>query len=168
LFVTRNVEKSQTIFVSISEQKPVSSEALASRAAREGKSMRRQPDGDAGRRGRRAVEILAEIDRAQALAWDLATGCRHDVEEEAGRLYGRLEAIRAEVDAMRFGRFAGDQRPILWCLDEAVAPAGFGTSATPDIGFVRTDELPGCGGGALARPLPGALAPALREPSGQD
>ena len=41
------------------------------------------------------------VDQAQKLAWRL--GVAEGDSEEARQLYARLEAVRAEVDSLRFG-----------------------------------------------------------------
>jgi hypothetical protein len=62
--------------------------------------MRRIPDHRSGPRAAWIAEITAEIDRAQGIAWRLG---RDSVDKaEANLLYGRLEAIRAELTALRF------------------------------------------------------------------
>lgn len=57
----------------------------------------------AGQRARWIEQISAEIDYAQRLAWEI--GFASGDNSEANSLYGELEAIRAEVNTIRFGSF---------------------------------------------------------------
>lgn len=52
-------------------------------------------------RARWLAELAQAIARAQWLAWRL--GVIEGDSEEARELYGRLETVRTEVDALRFG-----------------------------------------------------------------
>ncbi|MFL6752191.1 MAG: hypothetical protein ACJ8FL_03055 [Sphingomicrobium sp.] len=54
-------------------------------------------------RARWLAELAAALEQAQQLAWSL--GLDEDSSPEAMELYGRLEAARAEVQALRLGRF---------------------------------------------------------------
>jgi hypothetical protein len=55
-------------------------------------------------RARWIDHITAEIEYAQRLAWEI--GCASDDNSEANRLYGELETIRSEVDAIRLSSYA--------------------------------------------------------------
>jgi hypothetical protein len=55
-------------------------------------------------RARWLTELADAIDQAQKLAWRL--GVAEGDSEEARTLYARLEAVRAEVDSLRFGEWA--------------------------------------------------------------
>lgn len=52
-------------------------------------------------RARWLAELAEAIGQAQRLAWRL--GVAEGDSEEARELYARLEAVRSEVDALRFG-----------------------------------------------------------------
>jgi hypothetical protein len=52
-------------------------------------------------RARWLAELAQAIAQAQKLAWSL--GVVDGDDEEARELYARLEAVRGEVDALRFG-----------------------------------------------------------------
>ena len=53
----------------------------------------------AAERARWLFELAHAIDEAQWVAWQLGAGAGHNA--EALELYGRLEAARAEVEALR-------------------------------------------------------------------
>jgi hypothetical protein len=55
-------------------------------------------------RARWLTELADAIDQAQKLAWRL--GVAEGDSEEARTAYARLEAVRAEVDSLRFGGWA--------------------------------------------------------------
>jgi hypothetical protein len=61
-------------------------------------------------RARWLTELADAIDQAQKLAWRL--GVAEGDSEEARTLYARLEAVRAEVDSLRFGGWVEVRRPI--------------------------------------------------------
>jgi hypothetical protein len=73
--------------------------------------MRRLLDYAPGPRATWIVELNARIERAQTLAWQLSSDC--DDAGEASQLYGRLEAIRADVAAFRFESAEASDRPAL-------------------------------------------------------
>lgn len=50
------------------------------------------------------ADLRAAIDDAQRVAWRL--GIVQGADSEAMKLYGRLEIVRAEVDAIRLGGWA--------------------------------------------------------------
>jgi hypothetical protein len=52
-------------------------------------------------RARWLTELADAVDQAQKLAWRL--GVAEGDSEEARALYARLEAVRAELDSLRFG-----------------------------------------------------------------
>ena len=55
------------------------------------------------KRARWLAELAQAIAQAQRLAWRL--GVAEGDSEEARDLYARLEAVRTEVDSLRFGRW---------------------------------------------------------------
>lgn len=74
------------------------------------RSKREEPA--AASRARWMAELAAAIESAQRVAWQLGIG---DHSVEARELYGRLEAARVELDALRRGArpAAGDIGPWL-------------------------------------------------------
>jgi hypothetical protein len=73
--------------------------------------MRRIPDNRPGPRAAWVAEIIGEIERAQGIAWQL--GLDSVDKAEANLLYGRLEAIRSEVAALRFNYVEVHREPAL-------------------------------------------------------
>jgi hypothetical protein len=68
----------------------------------ESAKLHRAPDSAAAlERARWLAELLEAINQAQRIAWRL--GVAEGDCEEARDLYARLEAVRNEVDALRFG-----------------------------------------------------------------
>ena len=61
-------------------------------------------------RARWLAELAQAIAQAQKLAWRL--GVAEGDNEEARELYARLEAVRAEVDSLRFGEWVDVRREI--------------------------------------------------------
>jgi hypothetical protein len=61
-------------------------------------------------RARWLAELAHAISQAQKLAWRL--GVAEGDSEEARELYARLEAVRNEVDALRFDGWSGVRREI--------------------------------------------------------
>lgn len=66
-----------------------------------GKLHRPRDSAAALERARWLAELADAIGQAQRLAWSL--GVAEGDSEEARELYARLEAVRGEVDALRFG-----------------------------------------------------------------
>lgn len=64
----------------------------------------------ASERARWLAELAQAIAQAQKLAWTL--GVVEGDNEEARELYARLEAVRAEVDSLRFGDWAHVSREV--------------------------------------------------------
>jgi hypothetical protein len=58
-------------------------------------------------RARWLADLAAAIEQAQKLAWRL--GVTEGNDPDALELYARLELARDEVDALRRGRWAGEQ-----------------------------------------------------------
>jgi hypothetical protein len=59
-------------------------------------------------RARWLTEVAEALEQAQKLAWHM--GLLEHKRIAAMELYGRLEAARLEVQALRFGQFAAAQR----------------------------------------------------------
>lgn len=76
-----------------------------------GELMRRLPFYAAGSRAMMIGELNAQIERAQAMAWQL--GATSGDRTEANLLYGRLEAIRLELAAFRFEPAEASETPAL-------------------------------------------------------
>lgn len=71
--------------------------------------MKRGPiEASATERARWLTEVAEALEQAQKLAWHL--GLLEHKHNEAMELYGRLEATRLEVQALRFGQFTAAQR----------------------------------------------------------
>jgi hypothetical protein len=71
----------------------------------------RSPDQvEALERSRWLAELAQAIAQAQKLAWSL--GVVEGDSGEARSLYARLEAVRSEVDSLRFGDWANVRREI--------------------------------------------------------
>ena len=92
--------------------------------------MRRMPsDVPPAERARWLAELAEAIDQAQKVAWRL--GGAEGNNPEAKELYGRLEAARVEVDALRRGGFRAVEhkndpdwlKQLLWDC-QTVGPAG--------------------------------------------
>ena len=73
--------------------------------------MRRLPFYAPGSRAMMIGELDAQIERAQAMAWQLGATCGDRT--EANLLYGRLEAIRLELAAFRFEPAEASETPAL-------------------------------------------------------
>jgi len=61
-------------------------------------------------RARWLAELAVAIEQAQKLAWRL--GVSEGDDPEAKDLYSRLEAAREEVESLRRGGWAGEQREL--------------------------------------------------------
>ena len=69
--------------------------------------VRRVHQTSANERARWLAELAEALEKAQKLAWSL--GLLEGDSVEAMELYGRLEAARLEVQALRLGRFGAVQ-----------------------------------------------------------
>ena len=63
-------------------------------------------------RSRWLADLAQAIAQAQKLAWSL--GVIDGDDEEARELYARLEAVRSEVDSLRFGGWARTEVDAGW------------------------------------------------------
>lgn len=81
-------------------------------------------------RARWLSELAEAVAQAQKLAWSL--GVIDGDDDEARELYARLEAVRGEIDSLRFGRWAEVRSEIDPKWLEALLQGSFPAVQPPD------------------------------------
>ncbi len=76
-------------------------------------------------------ELAQAVAQAQKVAWSL--GVIDGDDEEARELYARLEAVRTEIDSLRFGRWVDVRREIDPKWLEALLQGSFAASQPQDV-----------------------------------
>jgi hypothetical protein len=82
-------------------------------------------------RARWLSELAQAVAQAQKVAWSL--GVIDGDDEEARELYARLEAVRTEIDSLRFGHWVDVRREIDPKWLEALLQGSFAASQPQDV-----------------------------------